>query len=403
MLCLDEARLLLLEGVDALPAEELPIGACVDRVLAEDTVATRDQPPSPVSAMDGYALHREDATPGAMLRVIGGSPAGDPFIGSVGRGEAVRIATGGVVPEGADHVVIQESVSREDDQIRINEIPSSNAFIRKRGCDFMAGDPLARAGDVLTPARIGLLAAASIGSVHVHRRPRVIVLPSGDELREPGIPLEGGQIANSAAYAVAALTVQWGAEPDQGEILPDDPELLRRALATADLSADVIVTIGGASVGERDSLPAAFERFGAGIRFHRVAIQPGKPVWHARFPDGRAVLGLPGNPTSAFVCSILFLKPLIFARLGRNVSAAMRTVGARLGKPLPANGERESFLRAGICVGPDGTIVASADDRQDSGLWTPLASARALIRRPSRASAAPAGDQVEILPIGECV
>lgn len=402
MLRLDEAWLLLLDGITPLAAEEAPIGACAGRVLAEDLVAGRDQPPSPISAMDGYAVHREDVTPGAMLRVIGQSPAGAPFIGSARRGEAVRIATGGVLPEGADHVVIQESVSREGDQIRI-EIPPSNPFIRKRGCDFMAGDVLARAGDVLTPARIGLLAAASIGSVHVHRRPRLIVLPSGDELREPGIPLEAGQIANSASYAVAALAEQWGAEPEQGEILPDDPELLGRALASADLRADVIVTIGGASVGERDSLPAAFERLGSGIRFHRVAIQPGKPVWHARFPDGRAVLGLPGNPTSAFVCSILFLKPLIFAKSGRNAAAATRTIGATLGGPIPANGEREQFLRAGVSVGPDGRIVASPDDRQDSGLWTPLASARALIRRPSRVSAARAGDQVEIIPIGECV
>jgi molybdopterin molybdotransferase len=196
--------------------------------------------------------------------------------------------------------------------------------------------------------------------------------------------------------------MQWGAEPRQAEILPDDPELLGRALASADLRADVIVTIGGASVGDRDSLPAAFERLGSRIRFHRVAIQPGKPVWHARFPDGRAVLGLPGNPTSAFVCSILFLKPLIFAKSGRSAAAATRTIGATLGKPLPANGEREQFLRGGICIRHDGTIVASADDRQDSGLWAPLASARALICRPPGASAARVGDQVEVLPIGEC-
>jgi molybdopterin molybdotransferase len=401
MLSLDEARLLLLDGISALPAEQATIGACAHRVLAEDVVADRDQPPSPVSAMDGYALRGADAAAGATLRVIGGSPAGAPFTGSLGRGEAVRIATGGVVPEGADHVIVQEKVTREGDRIRIAGPPSSNAFIRARGCDFKAGDLLARAGDVLTPARIGLLAAAGIGSLLVHRRPQVTVLPSGDELREPGDALEAGQIVNSAAYAVAALAGQWGAEPTRGEILPDDPALLDRALGSADLRADVIVTIGGASVGERDSLPAAFERLGAGIRFHRVAIQPGKPVWHARFADGRAVLGLPGNPASAFVCSILFLEPLIFAKAGRDAAASIRTIGARLAKPLPANGERESFLRAGVSAGPDGTVLASADDRQDSGLWSPLASARGLIRRPAGAPAACAGERVELLPIGE--
>lgn len=397
LLSLDEARTLLLAGVAPVDAEPLPIAECGGRTLAADLVAARDQPPDPVSAMDGYAVRDDDAVAGARLHVVGDAPAGVPFGGSVAPGTAVRIATGGVVPRGAGRIVIQEIVERDGDEILIAEAPSPASYVRPAGCDFAAGQKLARAGEMLTPARLGLAAAANFGALRVRRRPRVAILPSGDELREPGSALAAGVIVNSAAYALAELVTAWGGTAIRHPILSDDRAQCTEQIKAAGLDAEVILPLGGASVGERDVLRPVLQGFGARMIFERIAVQPGKPCWHARFPDGRLVLGLPGNPASAFVCAHLLLKPLLLALLDR--AERDRLVSAALTRAMPAGADREVYWRARLRADGAGRLEITPDDRQDSSLQTPLASANALIRRLPYAPAAAAGDLIEALII----
>jgi len=399
MITLDEARALLLAGVHPVEVETLPLDECGGRTLAADVVAARDQPPAPVSAMDGYAVAAGDAKVGALLALIGEAPAGAPFSGSVIQGTTVKIATGGVVPPGADRIVVQEVVEQDGDRIRIAGDPGAASFVRPAGCDFHDGDTLVRAGDLLTPARIGLAAAANRNALEVRRAPRVALLASGDELREPGSPLGAGTIVNSAAYALADLVAAWGGVPIRHSILPDDRARCEAALAAKDLDADIILPLGGASVGERDVLKPLVQALGARTLFDRIAVQPGKPCWHARFGDGRLVLGLPGNPASAFVCAHLLLKPLLGALLGRTEPDPRRF--ACLTSALPEGGSREVYWRATLSADAEGRLRVAPDPRLDSSLQTPLASANALIRRLPRAPPAAAGDLTEVLIIGE--
>lgn len=398
LISLDEARALLLADIAVVQAETLPIAECGGRTLAADVVAQRDQPPDPVSAMDGYAVRTEDARDGAVLAVIGESPAGAPFHGSVMPGTAVKIATGGVVPPGADRIVVQEIVEASADRIRIAAEPGAATFVRPAGCDFHVGDILLRTGELLTPARLGLAAAANLGALEVRRRPRVALLASGDELREPGSALEAGLGVNSAAYALAELVAAWGGVPIRHSILPDDRARCEEALRAADLGADILVPIGGASVGERDVLRPLIQALGARPIFERIAVQPGKPCWHARFDDGRLVLGLPGNPASAFVCAHLLLKPLLHALLGR--AHHERPLLAALTRAVPEGGRREAWWRARLTAGADGRLHVEPDPRLDSSLQTPLAAANALVRRPPGARPAAPGEIVETLLIG---
>jgi molybdopterin molybdotransferase len=399
LLSLDEARALLLADVAPVDAEILPLAACGGRTLAADLVAGRDQPPDPVSAMDGYAVRDDDAVAGARLRIIGEAPAGTPFGGGVAPGTAVRIATGGVVPQGAGRILIQEIVARDGDEIVIAEAPGPASYVLPAGGDFRDGQLLARAGDLLTPARLGLAAAANQGALQVRRPPRVAIFASGDELREPGSALAPGVIVNSAAFALTELVAAWGGAPIRHEILSDDPETCAEQIRRAGLDADIILPLGGASVGERDVLRPVLQGFGAQGVFERIAVQPGKPCWHARFADGRRVLGLPGNPASAFVCAHLLLKPLMFALLGR--AEPDRLVPAALTRGMPEGGAREVYWRARLRADAAGRLEVTPDERQDSSLQTPLASANALIRRVPRAPAAAAGDLAEVLIIGE--
>ena len=399
LLSLDEARARLLADVAPVDAEILPVAECGGRTLAADIVAARDQPPDPVSAMDGYAVREEDAVAGARLRVIGEAPAGAPFGGSVAPGTAVRIATGGVVPSGADRIVIQELTTRDGEDILIAEAPGPASYVRPAGCDFRDGQVLACAGDRLEPARLGLAAAANQGALQVRRQPRVAIFASGDELREPGGALSPGVVVNSAAFALAELVADWGGAPIRHEILSDDPDRCAEQIRGAGLDADIILPLGGASVGERDVLRPVLQGFGAQILFERIAVQPGKPCWHARFADGRLVLGLPGNPASAFVCAHLLLKPLMQALLGR--AEPDRLVPAALTRDMPEGADREVYWRARLCADGAGRLDVTPDERQDSSLQTPLASANALIRRFPAAPAAAAGDLTEVLIIGE--
>lgn len=400
MISLDEARALLLANVDPIEAETLPISECRGRTLAADIVATRDQPPAPVSAMDGYAVSAADARQGAVLHVIGEAPAGAPFAGVVEAGTAVRIATGGVVPPGADRIVVQEIVEpKSEGRIRIAGEPGAARFVRAAGCDFAAGETLARAGDLLTPARIGLAAAANFAGLEVRRPPRLVLLPSGDELSEPGTAMARGGIVNSASYALAGLVANWGGDPVRHPILPDDRASCAEALEAADLDADIIVPLGGASVGDRDVLKPLILALGAEPVFQRIAVQPGKPCWHARFGDGRLVLGLPGNPASAFVCAHLLLKPLIHTLLGRR--EAERPLVAALARDLPAGGSREVWWRARVSADGEGRLRVEPDLRLDSSLQVPLAAANALLRRMPGAPPAAEGELVEVMLIGE--
>jgi molybdopterin molybdotransferase len=398
LISLDQARALLLTDIRPVEAETLPIASCGGRTLAADVVATRDQPPEPVSAMDGYGVRSGDARAGAVLGVIGEAPAGVPFGGSVTPGTAVKIATGGVVPPGADRIVVQEIVERDGDRIRISAEPGAATFVRAAGCDFRDGEILIRAGERLTPACVGLAAAANLGSLEVRRRPRVALLASGDELREPGSALEAGIGVNSAAYALAELVAAWGGIPVRHPILPDDRARCEEALRAADLRADIVVPLGGASVGERDLLRPLIQALGARPVFGGIAVQPGKPCWHARFADGRPVLGLPGNPASAFVCAHLLLKPLLGALLGR--TDRERPLFAALTGALPAGGSREVWWRARLTADAHGQVHVEVDRRLDSSLHTPLAAANALVRRQPGVPPAAPGEIVETLLIG---
>lgn len=406
LLSLDEARALLLADVKPVEAETLPIADCGGATLAADIVAARDQPPDPVSAMDGYAVREAEAVAGASLAVIGDAPAGAPFGGTVMPGTAVRIATGGVIPQGADRIVVQEIVEREGETIRIVAAPGLANYVRPAGCDFAAGQLLIAGGERLTPARLGLAAAANQGALQVRRRPRVAIFASGDELREPGSALASGVIVNSAAYVLAELVAAWGGVAIRHEILSDDQARCTEQLRDAGLDADVVLPLGGASVGERDVLRPVLQGFGARMIFDRIAVQPGKPCWHARLPDGsldfargrRLVLGLPGNPASAFVCAHLLLKPLLFALAGR--TEPDRLIRAALTRPLPQGADREVYWRARLGTDDAGRLRVAPDERQDSSLQTPLAAANALVRRLPGMPAAAAGDLVDVLMIG---
>ena len=399
LLSLDEARALLLDDLTPLEAQCLPLAECGGRTLAAGIVASRDQPAEAVSAMDGYAVRAQDAAVGATLRVVGEAPAGTPFAGVVGPSTAVRIATGGVVPRGADRIVIQEIVERDGDTIRIAQAPGAATHVRPAGGDFRAGQILADAGDLLTPARLGLAAAANRAALEIRRRPRVAIFASGDELREPGSPLAPGLVVNSVAHAIAELVAAWGGAAIRHDILSDDRARCAEQMKGTGLDADIVLPLGGASVGERDLLKPVLQSFGARMVFERIAVQPGKPCWHARFPDGRLVLGLPGNPASAFVCAHLLLKPLILALLGR-AEETSRLVAAILTRDLPAGADREVYWRARLRANEMGRLEVTADARQDSSLQTPLAAANALIRRLPNARPAAAGDLAEVLLIG---
>lgn len=399
MISLDEARQRLLSAIAPLGPEQAALGDAHDRILAADVIAPFDQPALPMSAMDGFAVRSADAVPGARLHLIGSAYAGTPFDASVTPGTAVRIATGGVVPDGAGRVIMQEFVTRDGDHIILGDPLHKEHFVRPAGGDFHAGEILLRAGQRLTAARLGLAAAANCATLSVRRRPRIALFASGDELRDPGAALAPGQVLNSAAPAIAALVIGWGGEALRQPILPDDRAHCRRTIAAARDDHDLLLFIGGASVGDKDVLRDAVADLGGEILFDRIAVQPGKPSWCARFADGRLALGLPGNPASAFVCAHLLLEPLIAAFLGR--ASRMTPRAAILRDALPANGPRETYWRAVAALDPAGRLVVALDPRRDSSLQLPLASANALVRQPASSARAEPGAIVELLVIGD--
>lgn len=399
LLSYDEALSRLLEDVSATPPESIALGQASGRVLAEDILAERAHPPHAGSAMDGYAVRSKDVTgEKSRLRIIGEAPAGARYGGAVGSGEAVRIFTGAWLPDGADRVVIQENVRRDGDEIMIDAPQTGPANVRRAGLEFDAGTVVLKSGARLGPSDIALAATANRASVLVRKRPRVLIFSTGEELVEPGDDLGPDAIVNSGGFAVAALANKWGADAHLMGILPDIEDVCTDRLRASLDKADIIVTIGGASVGDYDVIKPAFDKLGAERVFEKVAIKPGKPVWHARFKKGPFVIGLPGNPASALVCSWLFLSPFLDAMLGYEGGGA-RYVEAITDSDIAENGQRETFLRGRAWI-DNGVLKVRADTRQDSSLLTPFTRANVLIRRSAGAPAAAAGDNTSVLLIG---
>ncbi len=388
MISVDEALAQLFALVSPLEAESVNLAEAGGRVLAEAVEARRDQPPFPASAMDGYALKTEEARPGAAFSVIGTAAAGHGFAGSVGAGEAVRIFTGAPVPQGADRVIIQEDVRREGDRITLGDRLDDSAHIRPRGTDFSVGDRLS-APRRLSPADIALLAAMNIARVSVARRPEVALISTGDELVMPGEEPGPDQIIASNTFGIKAMLEGWGARPRLLPIARDTAASLETAFDLAQ-GADLVVTIGGASVGDHDIVGKVAAARGLSQSFYKVRMRPGKPLMAGRM--GRAAMvGLPGNPVSAMVCAHVFLAPMIRAMLGLGETRAPRLT-ARLASDLGPNGPREHYMRAEF---RNGEIAAA--DRQDSALLSVLARANALLIRPPDDPARKRGETVEYL------
>jgi len=387
----------VLAGAEPLPEEMVALDAAHHRVLARDVAALRTQPPRAMSAMDGYAVRSVDASHvAARLKVIGEVAAGRPFERRVGVGEAVRIFTGGVVPDGADAVIIQEDTVIEGGGITITEPALPGRHIRPAGVDFRQGDVLFAAASRLTDRDLSLAAGMNYPRLAVRPQPKVAILATGDELVMPGETPGPGQIVYSNGYALRALARNEGAETFDLGIAADTVEATTDGIRRArDLGADVLVTTGGASVGDHDLVKRSLEAEGVAMAFWRIAMRPGKPMMHGRLGAMR-VIGLPGNPVSSYVCGFLFLVPLIRALSGRSVVHHRRQT-ARLGRQVAANDLREDYLRARLEARNDGALIATPVDHQDSSLLGNLAAARALVIRAPFAPAAAAGTACDIL------
>jgi molybdopterin molybdotransferase len=397
LLSVADALARVLDGVAPLPAEEVPLADAHRRVLAADLTALRTQPPADVSAMDGYAVRSADvAQAPARLRVIGEVAAGRPFDGTIGPGEAARIFTGGVLPRGADTVVIQERTTRDGACLTVTAPATAGRNVRTRGLDFTQGEVLLRTGRRLSDRDLALAAAMNHPTVPVRRVPRVALLATGDELVAPGTAPAPGQIVYSNGFALAALARAQGAQVVDLGIVPDRVDATIAAIdRAAQQRADVLVTTGGASVGDYDLVQQSLAARGMTLSFWKVALRPGRPMMHGALGPMR-VLGLPGNPVSAYVCGFLFLVPLIRRLLGNSdVQAATET--AVLGRDLPLNDERADYLRASLARAPDGGLIATPFEVQDSSMVGLLAAADCLVIRAPYAPAASAGSPCTIV------
>ncbi len=396
MITVETALERVLAGIDPLPAEVVALPQAAGRVLAADAAARVSHPPLAVASMDGWAVRAADvATVPAELAVVGQCAAGRPAAGTVGTGQAMRIFTGAPLPAGADAVVRQEDAAAAGEFVTIAVTVPPGRFIRPAGLDFAAGEVLLRAGTVMGPRHIALAAAMNLPWLAVRRRPLVAVLSTVDEIRMPGEPLARAQIPGANGPALAALVDAHGGVARQVGIAADTRDSLA-ALVQAAAGADLLVTSGGASVGDYDLVGDALEAAGMRLDFWRIAMKPGKPLMFGRL-GGSPVLGLPGNPVSALTCALLFLVPMLRAFAG--LPTATATATARLGAALPANGERRDHPRASLTRHADGSLVATPMVRQDSAMLAGFAAADALIIRPPHAAAAKEGDAVTVLPL----
>ena len=390
----DEARARILKGVKPLPPEDVKLEVALGRVLAKPLKAVRNQPPFDASAMDGYAVVGADlADAPATLRLIGLSAAGHGFKGKLKRGDCVRIFTGAPVPRGADAVVIQENTEADGKSIRMLQPARPQQNIRFTGLDFRKGDALLPANLALGARDIGLAAAANAAKLAVRRRPVVAIIATGDELVLPGRAPRADQIVSSNSHALAAMAEHLGATVMNFGIVPDNLMATERAIARA-AKADILVTTGGASVGDHDYVQEALKNSGVAIDFWKIAMRPGKPFMYGR-KKRQHVLGLPGNPVSSLVCARLFLKPLIDALLGLPVGDDL--VEARLGASMKENDSRQDYVRATLRESPDGSRTVIPFAVQDSSMQRTFREAQALIVRPPFARVAGEGDVVKIL------
>lgn len=398
LLPVEEARARILGALSPTAAETVALPEAAGRVLARGVTARLTQPPADVSAMDGYAVRAADATEGATLTVIGSSPAGRPFAGTVGAGQAVRIFTGGFIPAGADAVLLQEDATASGDTVRVNEAVRQGRHIRRRGLDFAEGAEVLPAGRRLTARDIGLAAASNNPWLTVHRKPRIGILATGDEIALPGDPIPPGGIVSSNAHALAALIRVSGGDPVVLPIAPDDSKAISEVAATAH-AFDMLVTTGGASVGEHDLIQSALGAEGFELGFWKIAMRPGKPLIWGRL--GRTpVLGLPGNPVSALVCAVLFLIPSI-DRMSGLPGAAPPTRRVLTAVPLAENDRRADYLRATVSFDTEGRMRVTPATVQDSSMLATLARADALVMRAPHAHALPENAEVEAIILSD--
>ncbi|SFP27526.1 molybdopterin molybdotransferase MoeA [Tranquillimonas alkanivorans] len=390
MISVEEALGHVLDLVTPLESESVTLTEAAGRVLASPVAAGRDQPPFPASAMDGYAVRSADVAPGQRLRVIGQSAAGHGFRGSIGPGDAVRTFTGAPVPQGADRVVIQEDVTRMGEIITLNQNIDAGPYVRPAGTDFRAGATFAPARP-LTPSDVALLASMNLPDVPVTRKPEIALVATGDELVMPGEAPGADQIIASNTFGLKALIERAGG---RARLMPIARDTVSSLKAIFDLSAgaDMVVTVGGASVGDHDLVAEVAAERGLERAFYKVAMRPGKPLMAGRI-DGTPMIGLPGNPVSAMVCGHVFILPALRRMLGLPAQRAPRR-RAQLAAPVGANGAREHYMRARLT--PDGLEVF---DRQDSSLLSVLADADALVVRPPDNPAQEKGAWVEYVPL----
>jgi molybdopterin molybdotransferase len=397
MLAVEEAHARIVAAFAPLPTEWVHLTAAAGRVLARDLIAERDQPPADTSAMDGYAVRAADLASGqATLRLAGSAPAGGAYDRELGPGETVRIFTGGLLPRGGDAVALQENARAEGDRVRIEGAVEPGSFVRPAGLDFRRGERALTDGRRLTARDIGLAAALNHAWLPVRRRPRIALLAAGDELVLPGQPLAPAQIVNSNTVALAAMVRQWGGEPVDLGIVRDRPDSLAEA-STQLRGVDLVVTLGGASVGERDLVRAVLGEHGLALNFWQIAMRPGKPLLFGRVREV-PLLGLPGNPVSAGVCAVLFVRSAMCAMLGLDPKPP--EVPAVLGAALGPNDRRQEYLRARISWRGDGRLEAVPATRQDSSMLAIFARADCLIKRAPFAPAMAPGTAVSVLLLG---
>ena len=397
----EEALAIILENAEPRASEHVALKFAGGRVLAEDLAAGRTQPPFPASAMDGYGVRASDvATVPVTLKIVGEAAAGNPFAGSLNAGEAVRIFTGAPVPPGADTIVIQENTTAQPGAVTILQPSTAGRFIRPEGLDFRTGDVLLHQGDLIDPQRLSLAAAMNHARLPVYCKPRVALFATGDELALPGEKTGAGGIIASNTFGLAAMVRAHGGEVDDFGIIRDTREALDAALTSAiDGGADLLLTTGGASVGDHDLIVPALKALGADIRFSKIAMRPGKPLIFATIVRGGRTLralGLAGNPVSSIVAGYRFVAPLVTKLAGLPMRQA-EPLDAIFGSALPANDEREEYMRATIRRLDGGVLEASPFEKQDSSMLANLARADALVIRPANAPEARPGDPCKII------